>query len=93
MGNNEKILIEQETAAGDGYASMHAQATAEKFKALTSLRLLMQHPAGIGDHSTADYHKNLDEACWVRFIRRGSRPCDWLRWFNILSGSNNSSFA
>ena len=27
-----------------------------------SLRILMDHPAGIGDHSTGDLRNNLDEA-------------------------------
>ena len=39
-----------------------AKAQAEKQQSLASLTLLLDCPAGIGDHSTADYHKNLDEA-------------------------------
>lgn len=41
---------------------LKAQSEANKCKALASLKLLLDHPAGIGDHSTTDYHKNLDEA-------------------------------
>lgn len=43
-------------------SSLQAQAEANRCKALASLKLLLDHPAGIGDHSTGDYHKNLDEA-------------------------------
>lgn len=41
---------------------LRAQAEANRCKALASFKLLLEHPAGIGDHSTGDYHKNLDEA-------------------------------
>ena len=37
-------------------------AKADKEKALLSLSLLLDHPAGIGDHSTGDLYKNLSEA-------------------------------
>jgi hypothetical protein len=40
---------------------MH-KALSDKSKALTSFELLLEHPAGIGDHSTGDFYKNLDEA-------------------------------
>jgi len=35
---------------------------AEKAKALLTLDLLENHPAGIGDHSTEDFYKNAEEA-------------------------------
>lgn len=41
---------------------LRAQAEASRCKALTSFKLLLEHPVGIGDHSTGDYHKNLEEA-------------------------------
>ena len=37
-------------------------AEADKAKALLTLELLGQHPAGIGDHSTTDFYKNAEEA-------------------------------
>lgn len=37
-------------------------AEAEKAKALLTLDLLENHPAGIGDHSTGDFYKNAEEA-------------------------------
>jgi len=38
------------------------EAEANREKALTSIELLTEHPAGIGDHSTEDYYKNAREA-------------------------------
>tara|TARA_R110000824_G_scaffold373974_1_gene564433 strand:+ start:982 stop:1212 length:231 start_codon:yes stop_codon:yes gene_type:complete len=38
------------------------KAKSDREKGLMSLGLLMDHPAGIGDHSTEDFYKNLDEA-------------------------------
>ena len=35
---------------------------AQKEKALMTLELLTENPAGIGDHSTEDYYKNAEEA-------------------------------
>jgi hypothetical protein len=42
--------------------TLRNEAEADVFKALTSFKLLLDHPAGIGDHSTEDYHKNLRES-------------------------------
>ena len=41
---------------------MWHKAIADKEKARLSLELLTNNAAGIGDHSTEDYYKNLDEA-------------------------------
>jgi len=41
---------------------MMDKAKADRAAALTSLTVLLNHPAGIGDHSTSDLHNNLDEA-------------------------------
>ena len=41
---------------------LRTQAEAERQKALLSLELLMNVPAGIGDHSTGDFYKNAEEA-------------------------------
>tara|TARA_Y100000401_G_scaffold32538_1_gene23962 strand:- start:4873 stop:5088 length:216 start_codon:yes stop_codon:yes gene_type:complete len=42
--------------------SMLLKAESDKAKALTSLNILLDHPAGIGDHSTSDLHENLESA-------------------------------
>ena len=41
---------------------MMNQAQADRAAALTSLTVMLEHPAGIGDHSTGDLHKNLNDA-------------------------------
>ena len=42
--------------------SLYHQAVTDKVKAEASLHMLLDHPAGIGDHSTEDLHNNLNEA-------------------------------
>ena len=44
------------------YDMLMSQALADKNKALLSLNLLSEHPAGIGDHSTEDFYNNANEA-------------------------------
>lgn len=41
---------------------LEREAEAQKAKALLTLELLSNHAAGIGDHSTADFYKNAEEA-------------------------------
>ena len=41
---------------------LRKSAEADKAKALLTLDLLENHPAGIGDHSTEDFYKNAEEA-------------------------------
>jgi hypothetical protein len=42
--------------------ALRNQAEADRHKALASLKIMLDHPAGIGDHSTSDLHNNLNEA-------------------------------
>lgn len=44
------------------YIMLKTMAEAEIAKAKMSLKLLGEHPVGIGDHSTEDFYKNADEA-------------------------------
>lgn len=44
------------------YDMLYSEAIAEKKKALLTLKLLGDHPAGIGDHSTKDFYDNATEA-------------------------------
>ena len=44
------------------YRFLKSEAEADKNKALASIELLTNHPAGIGDHSTKDYWDNCTEA-------------------------------
>lgn len=41
---------------------LQKQFEAQREKALLTLYLLTQHPAGIGDHSTTDFYNNAEEA-------------------------------
>jgi hypothetical protein len=38
------------------------RAEAEKREAILTLKLLTEHPAGIGDHSTDDFYNNANDA-------------------------------
>ena len=42
-------------------AGLMSRAQTDKLEAEASLHILLDHPAGIGDHSTSDLH-NLNEA-------------------------------
>ena len=44
------------------YKFLKSEAEADKNKALASIQLLTNHPAGIGDHSTKNYWDNCNEA-------------------------------
>ena len=44
------------------YEMLRSEAIADKKKALLSFDLLVDHPAGIGDHSTDDFWKNATQA-------------------------------
>ena len=41
---------------------LYNKAFSDRDKALASLSILLDHPSGIGDHSTGDLYENLDEA-------------------------------
>ena len=41
---------------------LFTSAHADRAKALLTLELLENNPAGIGDHSTEDFYKNAEEA-------------------------------
>ena len=42
--------------------ALRNKAETDRFQALYSLKIMLNHPAGIGDHSTSDLHNNLNEA-------------------------------
>ena len=44
------------------YISLMTKAETDRHEAKVSLYYLLDHPAGIGDHSTGDLHDNLNEA-------------------------------
>jgi hypothetical protein len=39
-----------------------SRAEAQKREAILTLKLLTEHPAGIGDHSTDDFYNNANDA-------------------------------
>jgi hypothetical protein len=47
---------------GDALDALRNSAETDRHKALASLKIMLNHPAGIGDHSTGDLHSNLEEA-------------------------------
>ena len=42
--------------------SLLTKAASDRAEALPSLSIMLEHPAGIGDHSTDDLHNNLNDA-------------------------------
>jgi hypothetical protein len=46
----------------DALDALRNAAETDRHKALASLKIMLNHPAGIGDHSTSDLHNNLSEA-------------------------------
>ena len=44
------------------FTFLKSSAEADREKALMSLELLSEHPAGIGDHTTDDFYNNAEEA-------------------------------
>ena len=46
----------------DALDALRNAAETDRHKALASLKIMLHHPAGIGDHSTTDLHNNLNEA-------------------------------
>lgn len=46
----------------DAVMYLYHKALADKSKSTASLELMLDHPAGIGDHSTDDLYAELDKA-------------------------------
>ena len=62
------------------YKFLKSEAEADKNKALASIELLTNHPAGIGDHSTKDYWDNCNEA--LRLLDFDTKGHDiFRRWY------------
>ena len=69
------------------YKFLKSEAEADKNKALASLQLLTNHPAGIGDHSTKDYWDNCNEA--LRLLASADERLDVLeKYFNTKEQVN-----
>jgi hypothetical protein len=70
--------------------SLALKAQSDKAEAMVSLNILLDHPAGIGDHSTEDLHKNLNEAL-SKLADADDRLETLTRYFPELRNSNNAS--
>ena len=69
------------------YKFLKSEAEADKNKALASIELLTNHPAGIGDHSTKDYCDNCNEA--LRLLASADERLEILeKYFNTKEQVN-----
>lgn len=57
--------------------ALRNSAETDRHKALASLKIMLNHPAGIGDHSTSDLHKDLESA--LRLLDDADSRLDTLR--------------
>jgi len=72
------------------YTFLKAEAGADRAKALASLHLLTNHPAGIGDHSTKDYWGNCNEA--LRLLASADERLETLeKYFNAPMPTEETS--
>ena len=70
----------------DALDALRNQAEADRFKALSSLKIMLDHPSGIGDHSTGDLHDNLNEA--LSQLDDADSRLDTLRKYYLELGGN-----
>ena len=70
----------------DALDALRNQAEADRFKALSSLKIMLDHPAGIGDHSTGDLHNNLNQA--LNQLDSADSRLDTLRKYYLELGGN-----
>jgi hypothetical protein len=56
---------------------LKTSAEADKAKAMLTLNLLSENPAGIGDHSTDDFYRNAEEA--LRMLADAEDRLDMLK--------------
>ena len=69
------------------YKFLKSEAEADKNKALASIELLTNNPAGIGDHSTKDYWDNCNEA--LRLLASADERLEILeKYFNTKEQVN-----
>tara|TARA_Y100001938_G_scaffold97617_1_gene133620 strand:- start:69 stop:284 length:216 start_codon:yes stop_codon:yes gene_type:complete len=50
------------TFRNDALDALKHNAEKDRSQALATLKVILDNPAGIGDHSTGDLHNNLNEA-------------------------------
>lgn len=59
------------------YKMLKTSAQADRAKAMLTLNLLSENPAGIGDHSTNDFYNNAEEA--LRMLADAEDRLDMLK--------------
>jgi len=59
------------------FKMLKTSAEADKAKAMLTLNLLSENPAGIGDHSTNDFYRNAEEA--LRMLADAEDRLDMLK--------------
>ena len=67
---------------------LKSKAFSDRTKALMSLKLLTENAVGIGDHSTGDFYKNLDEALDL-LIDAEDRIETLEKYFHGIENANN----
>ena len=73
------------------YKMLKSEAEADKSKALLSLELLSEHPAGIGDHTTKDFWSNANEALDL-LVSADDRLSALVKYFPEENLSNQTTF-
>lgn len=67
------------------------KALSDKEKARLSLELLLENGVGIGDHSTADYHNNLNESLDL-LVDAEDRIETLIRYYGVANeGASNAN--
>ena len=66
------------------FEMLKTSAEADRGKALLTLNLLSEHPAGIGDHSTKDFYENAEEALMM-LVDADDRLKALKKYFNTKS--------
>tara|TARA_X000000368_G_scaffold418035_1_gene416275 strand:+ start:1721 stop:1960 length:240 start_codon:yes stop_codon:yes gene_type:complete len=74
------------------YNLLRSKAISEREEAMTTLKLMGEYPAGIGDHSTGDFYNNAEEA--LQKLVDAEDKLSTLKKFQLdlftTYGSNNS---
>jgi len=68
-------------------AYLQKKAESDQQAALLSFDLLLEKPVGIGDHSTADFLSNLDEA--LNNLVDANDRLETIEWLKTVYGSKN----
>lgn len=65
---------------------LYSKAESEYESALMTFELLLNNPAGIGDHSTGDFEGNLDQA--LQKLCDAKDKLEMVEWIDVQYGEN-----